>query len=682
MAANLDDYSSSSSPSYSSSYFSSPSSSSSSSSYSSSYFSYPSSSSSSSSYSSSYFSYPSSSSSSSSYSSSYFSYPSSSSYSSSYFSSPSSSSSSSSSWMNTRANRDPRPRSPAAPTLLDSKRSSAHQRDVLNSVNPPTGRFLFLYTGLQSEFTYVQSLIIDGNEEVLKEMVRWKPSSLTKPNDEGWIALHEAAYYGQPRCISLLLTVNKCTLKNQTALLLAASQGHVSCVDLLLKRGGDPNIANKEKETPLFAACEQPNEAVVKLLLRAGAKVNLCSVQGVSPLHEACRHGQLDICRTLLKAGADHHAKNIYGIRPLFIAAQHGHTAVLQLLASRGADVNGQAGDGASPLLEACKNGHVEAVKTLLSLKADANLSMKSGLLPLHAAVQNNHSRIVEILIPITNRVSVQNSGISPLHIAAKTNNDDILELLIASGFDVNTKLSEDQSLMYEDRRSTALYFSVYNGNMEGAEMLLEAGADPNLDVFNPLLIAVRLCNMDMAALLLEHGADVNAQIFTRPSSFPAAILLRMESLPMLKLLLDNGCHAASCFTCPYGPQPHPPVTPSKSRIDEMKVSREAPPRPRLQFCEVVSSPTFCRVAGPIVSLLLDYVGHVALCWRLLEVLDSRSDWAPIKLKAAPPRPLMQLCRLKIRRLLGVQRLKLLHTLPLPVRLTCYLQYDVTCSLT
>lgn len=47
-------------------------------------------------------------------------------------------------------------------------------------------------------------------------------------------------------------SVNMCSLKNQTALLLAASRGHVSCVDFLLKHGAELDIANKDRDTPLF----------------------------------------------------------------------------------------------------------------------------------------------------------------------------------------------------------------------------------------------------------------------------------------------------------------------------------------------------------------------------------------------------------------------------------------------
>ncbi|XP_043962575.1 ankyrin repeat and SOCS box protein 2-like isoform X1 [Gambusia affinis] len=607
--------------------------------------------------------------------------------------------------------RPPEPRNPEPPT--DPPRS----QHIQNCANPPTALTQFLYSPLNRESSSLLKLIMDGDAEALMDLVRQRPSSLTEPCSQGWVAIHEAAYYGQLQCVRILLrvdpsSVNRCTLNNETALLLAALRGNASCVEFLLKHGANVNTANKLRETPLFLACENPNEEVVELLLRYGAQVNLSSIQGESPLHEACRHGDLMVCRRLLDAGANLKARNVYQIQPVFSAAQNGNAETLQLLVQRGADANEQAGDGASPLYEACKNGHFSVVQALLTLKADPNRATNSGLLPLHVAVRNDHKRsetlrwvpcmrsfrsqaegtklcmtnsnvrIVSLLIPLTSRVRIRTCGISPLHIAADRNRDEILELLIESGFDVNAELSEEHSQMYEDRRSTALYFSVSNGNLEAAEMLLEAGADPNLDIFNPLLIAVRLGWTDMAELLVRYGADVNAQMSTQPSSFPSAILLGMESPPILKLLLDNGCDARLCFRCEYGLQPHPTVAPSRHPTEELQVNQRSQPQHCIQYCQAISSSCFCRISGPIISMLLDYVGHARLCSQLLEILDSRSDWASIKLKAAPPHPLMQLCRLKIRFLLGVQRLKLIHTLPLPVRLIRFLRYDVCCRLT
>lgn len=118
----------------------------------------------------------------------------------------------------------------------------------------------------------------------------------------------------------------------------------------------------------------------------------------------------------------------------------------------------------------------------------------------------------------------------------------------------------------------------------------------------------------------------------------------------------------------------------------------------------MISVPSICRWAGPIIDVLLDYVGHVTLCSRLMEHLDSYSEWSNIKEKAgdwisdsqlitndhmfvlvvlvlvlvpsaflaAPPRPLLHLCRLQILQLVGSRSLK---RLPLPGGLLRFLQH-------
>ena len=51
------------------------------------------------------------------------------------------------------------------------------------------------------------------------------------------------------------------------------------------------------------------------------------------------------------------------------------------------------------------------------------------------------------------------------------------------------------------------------------------------------------------------------------------------------------------------------------------------------QFCEAISK--YCnQEPGPIISLLLDYVGHVKLCSRLLEILNDCSEGTDITRKA------------------------------------------------
>lgn len=180
------------------------------------------------------------------------------------------------------------------------------------------------------------------------------------------------------------------------------------------------------------------------------------------------------------------------------------------------------------------------------------------------------------MLMAVTSKARVRRAGISPLHVAAEHNCDDVLELLIQAGFDVNARLSEERSKLYEDRRSTPLYFSVINGNIDAVQMLLAAGANPNLDMFSPLMVAARQRCIQTVVLLVKHGADINASIPTHPTTFPAVYMFSMKYLPMFKFLLDHGGHALCCFDCVYGGGAHPPINTSRwERSDSVPDRRQ-----------------------------------------------------------------------------------------------------------
>ncbi|XP_075470579.1 ankyrin repeat and SOCS box protein 2 isoform X2 [Ascaphus truei] len=546
--------------------------------------------------------------------------------------------------------------------------------------NPPQSQ------SSNSEQNPIELAIRNREEETLINMIK-AGDKLCEPNTEGWLPLHDAAYYGAVGCTRILLraypaTIDQRTLEEETPLYLATVRGHLECLQFLLESGAEPDIANKNKETPLYKACEWKNTEAVRLLVEHRANVNHRCNRGWTALHEAVARNELDIIDVLVKGGAKIEAKSCYGITPLFVAAQSGQIDALRYIVKCEADVNTQANDNATALFEASKNGHGSIVQFLLAQGADANKHNKDGLLPLHvAAKKRDNEEIVTMLIPVTSRVRVKRSGISPLHIAAERNNDDILEELINAGYDVNATLSFERARLYEDRRSTALYFAVMNNNINVTQMLLQAGANPNVDIINPLLISIRHGCLKTMKLLLDHGANIDAYISTHPTSFPATIMFSMKYLSMLKFILDLGSDAGSCFKCEYGNGPHPPIEDSRqSRLNDPTTSDQKPHK-IVQFCEVVSTTELSRWAGPIIDVLLDYVGDVQLCSRLQEHLDSYADWAHIKAKSEPPRSLTQLCRLKVRRMIGTNRIKLLDTLPLPCRLIRYLSHDYTTGL-
>ncbi|XP_077409724.1 ankyrin repeat and SOCS box protein 2-like isoform X1 [Vanacampus margaritifer] len=444
------------------------------------------------------------------------------------------------------------------------------------------GTLVHVTPELQEEEEPLFQAIRAGDVGRLKALIASSRTDLMPPSKPGWLAIHQATWLDQEACLRVLLAaqpglVNKRTEHAETALLLAVDRELLPCARLLLENGADPDAPNRDHETPLYKACERDNPALVALLLNHGAAVNTKCFQGWTALHEAASRN-VEICQMLLKAAGKHSPVDKYGITPLFIAAQSGQVAPLRLLLRHGADINSQAADGATALHEAAKNGHVEIVDFLLSQKADANITGKAGLLPLHVAARKENETIVSMLIPATSKARVRRTGISPLHVASEHNRDGVLETLIRAGFDVNAQLCEERRRLYEDRRSTALYLAVANYNVDNVRSLLHAGADPNLDVFGPLLLAARQGCIESVTLLVEHGADINARIATHPTTFPAIFMFSMKYLPMFKYLLDNGGDALSCFQCVYGSGPHPPLQTSRSHPGHLEYSEERRP--------------------------------------------------------------------------------------------------------
>ncbi|XP_038602543.1 ankyrin repeat and SOCS box protein 2 [Tachyglossus aculeatus] len=536
-----------------------------------------------------------------------------------------------------------------------------------------------------SLFNNTQPVVIDpvvaaikkGDENALTSMIQ-SGKNLSEPNKDGWLPLHEAAYYGQLGCLKILhraypTVIDQRTLQEETALYLAICRGNLDCALSLLQCGAEPDISNKSRETPLYKACERKNVEAVRMLVQYNADTNHRCNRGWTALHEAVARNDLEVMDILVNGGAKVESKNAYGITPLFVAAQSGQLDALRFLAKHGADFNTQASDGASALYEACKNEHVLVVEFLLAQGADANKVNKDGLLPLHIASKRGNHRIVQMLLPVTSRTRVKRSGVSPLHLAAERNNDAVLDELLEAGYEVNAILSPERSRLYEDRRTTALYFAVINNNVYASEQLLRAGANPNLDMINPLLISIRHGCLKTIRLLLDHGANIDAYISSHPTTFPAAIMFSMKCLSLLKFLMDLGCDGHACFKCQYGNGPHPNPKAMANRFNDVPLDKSPSV---VQFCEIISAPEVSRWAGPIIDVLLDYVGNVQLCARLKEHIESYEEWAVIREKAEPPRPLAHLCRLRVRKAIGKNRIKLIDTLPLPGRLIRYLQHD------
>ncbi|XP_075691864.1 ankyrin repeat and SOCS box protein 12-like isoform X4 [Rhinoderma darwinii] len=135
-----------------------------------------------------------------------------------------------------------------------------------------------------------------------------------------------------------------------TPLRLAASQGYLECVKILLSNGAKLDCLDVKAQTPLFAAVSAGHFDCVKELLKAGANPCGSVYNNCSPVLAASRDGRVQILKELLDYGADANIRSKKTSRrtisstgctgPLYLAAVYGHFECFRTLLLHGAEPN------------------------------------------------------------------------------------------------------------------------------------------------------------------------------------------------------------------------------------------------------------------------------------------------------------------------------------------------------
>eukprot|EP00979_Chaetoceros_neogracilis_P017733 scaffold10267_cov270-Chaetoceros_neogracile.AAC.31 len=141
----------------------------------------------------------------------------------------------------------------------------------------------------------------------------------------------------------------------QTALQVAVSSGHKSCVSLLLETAAvseaDHIIVNHEdssKEAPLHVASRCGNLEILELLMKHGANILSVDANGRTCLHCAVQSGRRSCLEYLLQVGGDQiiEERNDQGLTCLHVAIKLGNLSCAESLLQGGADTRSITPDG------------------------------------------------------------------------------------------------------------------------------------------------------------------------------------------------------------------------------------------------------------------------------------------------------------------------------------------------
>lgn len=265
---------------------------------------------------------------------------------------------------------------------------------------------------------FIHILANEGNHILLERALNAckDPIDLEIEDISGQTALNIAARNGHIEIVQLLLSlkatddnrirqvdVNHADRDGWTPLRSASWGGHTEVVKLLIEQlNCNIDLADKEERTALRAAAWSGHEDILKILIAAGANVNSVDKQGRTSLIAASYMGHYEIVEILLENGADVNHLDVDGRSALCVAAlcgTSGYSKVISCLLEHGANTDQLDNDGMSPLLVSSFEGNSEVCELLLENGADPDLADFMGRTPLWAACTAGHANVVKLLL-------------------------------------------------------------------------------------------------------------------------------------------------------------------------------------------------------------------------------------------------------------------------------------------
>lgn len=226
-------------------------------------------------------------------------------------------------------------------------------------------------------------------------------------------------------------------------------------------------------ETLLHVAAKEGSLDIVQLLIDAGANCQARDNLGETPAMLAAREGyDLVLCALLLSKEATIDEFNNANQNLLSIASSQGNLRAVKVILKKGANVNYSDRLGRTALSKAIKESANSVVRLLLQAQASVNKINFSGNSLVHMAVKVKNAQGLEILLERewgTNFEVHNNNGKTPFHIALDIGHLGTVIPLLQANCDVN---------MIDMCNRTALEIAFLSGNYHLAKTLISFGAD------------------------------------------------------------------------------------------------------------------------------------------------------------------------------------------------------------
>ena len=272
-------------------------------------------------------------------------------------------------------------------------------------------------------------------------------------------------------------------------------------------------------------AVARKQSQVVELLFAVGANPNRTDADGRSPLFHATSLGDEKLVARLMAAKADVNLGDGQHVTPLMVAAAMGKTALIDALLKRGADINATDRSGRTAIQYALVARQLPAFTRLLAERPSLDLRRCDDQDALAIAVNQRDWKYIQPLLDRIEKRPWDAAGRSLLQMAVDARDVERVRMILSK---------HDAAPSPEGCQDPLLAYAVAANDLKLAQLLLDAGADPNTALQAPaeprfleytapkflkhylseengmtvLMIAAGLGNEPMVRLLLEKGAD------------------------------------------------------------------------------------------------------------------------------------------------------------------------------
>ncbi|XP_078808397.1 uncharacterized protein ankdd1b isoform X2 [Oryzias latipes] len=209
-----------------------------------------------------------------------------------------------------------------------------------------------------------------GCVEMLKILMEPYNMATMKPNKKGDTPLHLAARNGHLEAVQLLLqsfdTRDEVNMDGETALYQAAHNNQEQCVLALLEGGCDPNIITAAKCNALHPVSERGEASLVQLLLQYKTDADVQNQHLEAPLHLAVRNSRIPVIHSLLAAGCNINLTDKRSQTAMHFAAELAQTELVEMLLKAGVDLTLQDKQGKTALGVAARANKVIIVDMII----------------------------------------------------------------------------------------------------------------------------------------------------------------------------------------------------------------------------------------------------------------------------------------------------------------------------